>query len=272
LIVKDSSFTFMEITSTKNPKILSLIKLRAKASYRREQKVSIFEGRKEWEMMLDSKFSPQQIFICPDYWKQSMPEVPKACEKFLVSPAVYDKIAMRGGTEGIVGTFLVPEFNLSDLILKESPLLLILEKVEKPGNLGALLRTADATAVDAVIVLDPGTDLYNPNTIRASLGCIFSLPLIAADPKETLAYLRKQGIKIVAATPHSNRFIYTMNLAGRVAIAVGTEHEGLSESLMQQADDTCKIPMYGKIDSLNVSVSAGVILYEAIRQRAFRES
>jgi RNA methyltransferase, TrmH family len=262
----------MEITSTKNSKILSLIKLRAKASFRREQKLSIFEGRKEWEMMQNSKFSPLQIFICPDYWKQPMPEVSKECEKFVVSPAVYDKIAMRGGTEGIVGTFAIPEFTLEDLRPKESALLLILEKVEKPGNLGALLRTADATAVDAVIVLDPGTDLYNPNTIRASLGCIFSLPLIAADPKDALAYLRKQAIKIVAATPHSHRYVYSINLEGRVAIAVGTEHEGLSESMMRQADDTCKIPMYGKIDSLNVSVSAGIILYEAIRQRAFRES
>ncbi len=272
MIVKDSSQNFMEISSTKNPKIQALIKLRAKASYRKELKLSIFEGRKEWEMLNNSNFRAQQIFLCPQLWKNDLPNIPSYCERFEVNPQVYEKIAMRGETEGIVGTFSIPDYPLNELILNDTSLLLILEKVEKPGNLGALLRTADATGVEAVIVLDPGTDLYNPNTVRASLGCIFTLPLIAAEYIETISFLKKNEVKILAATPHTDQLIYSINLREKVAISVGTEHDGLSQRLMNDADALCKIPMYGKIDSLNVSVSAAIILYEAIRQRTFRES
>lgn len=258
-----------EITSAKNPKIQQIIKLRSKAKLRKTLALSILEGNKEIHKATLAKLNIRQIFICP----QLNPDIPQITDSniewYHVNADIYEKIAVRGDTEGVVATFTPPSFDLDTLKYNTSPLLVVVENVEKPGNLGAILRTADACGVDAIIILDPGTDLYNPNVIRASLGCVFTVPMIITEKSEMFKHFSEKKIKLIAATPHTDKILYQLNLKEGIAIAVGTEHDGLSNYLTEKADLQCKIPMFGKTDSLNVSVSTAVILYEAIRQRHF---
>ncbi len=269
MIVTRLSLNMQEISSSKNPKIQQLIKLRAKAKLRNSLGLSILEGTKEVEKAALAKLNIRQVFICPEL-NNTLPEISKKdVEWYSVSKDVYEKIAMRGDTEGVVATFTPPVYKLEDLHFENAPLLILIERVEKPGNLGAILRTADACGVDAVVILDPGTDLFNPNVIRASLGCAFTIPMIIAEQAEALNYFQKENIQLIAATPHTDKNLYDLNMKQGIAIAVGTEHDGLSEQIMEKSHNLCKIPMYGYADSLNVSVSTAVILYEAVRQRHF---
>lgn len=258
-----------DISSTKNPKIQHLIRLRQKPKERKADKCSLLEGRNEVEKALKSGIRLTEVFICEDYFQGKF-HIEGNTEVYYVNAAVYEKIAMRGDTEGIVAVFDTPEHPLDQLSLPRNPLLLLVEKVEKPGNLGAIMRTADACGIDALIICDPLTDLYNPNTIRASLGCVFTIPIAIASLYESIQYLKDRKISILAATPHTDRMLYDLDLTRGVAVAVGTEHDGLSDALMEKADLSCKIPMFGLADSLNVSVSTAVILYEGVRQRKFK--
>lgn len=263
--------TFMqEITSAKNPRVQQIIKLRSKAKLRKAMELSVLEGSQEINKAVAAKLRIRQVFICsrlhPD-----LPAIPDPeTEWYDVTPDIYEKIAVRGDSEGIIATFSPPSFSLNALQYNTPPLLIIVENVEKPGNLGAILRTADACGAHGIIVLDPGTDLYNPNVIRASLGCAFTVPMIPAEEDEVLRYLRDRRIQLIAATPHTNKILYDLDLKNGIAVAVGTEHDGLSQHLVDNADMQCKIPMYGEADSLNVSVSTAIILYEAVRQRNFK--
>ncbi|MCF0121478.1 MAG: RNA methyltransferase [Oscillospiraceae bacterium] len=184
-----------------------------------------------------------------------------------LSPAVYAKMAYRETTEGVLATVRSRALRLSDLQLGAQPLIAVVESVEKPGNLGAILRTADAAAADAVIVCDPLTDIYNPNVIRASLGAIFSVPCVACSSEECIEFLKSRGIQILTAQLQDSHYYYDTDMRRPTAIVMGTEAHGLSEQWRRAADAHILIPMLGTVDSLNVSVSTAVLLYEAVRQR-----
>ena len=185
-----------------------------------------------------------------------------------VSTAVYEKIAYRGSTEGIVAVVREKRLSLNDLQLSRSPLLMVLERVEKPGNLGAILRSADAAKADAVVVCDPLTDLYNPNLIRSSIGAIFSVPTVACTSEECIEFLKQKQIQILTAQLQNSNLYYDQDMKRATAIVMGTEATGLTDQWRQAATAHIRIPMLGKMDSLNVSVSAAILLFEAVRQRA----
>ncbi len=186
----------------------------------------------------------------------------------VVVPArLYDKLAYRGGTEGIMAVMEARERTLEDLQLGESPLIVVLEGVEKPGNLGAVLRSADAAGADAVVLCDAPTDLYNPNLIRASIGAVFSRPVAVASSEDTIAWLKSRNIQILTAQLQDSQWYYDTDMTGGTAIVMGTESTGLSDKWRDAADAHIRIPMLGRLDSLNVSVAAAILLFEAVRQR-----
>ncbi len=186
-----------------------------------------------------------------------------------VSEEVFRKISYRDNPDGWVAIFPIPVKTLHELSLGKDPFLLIAESVEKPGNLGAILRTADAAGVDAVLVSDPRVDLYNPNVVRASRGTLFTVPTIEASNQDTLTFLRENKLRILAATPEAEAVYIDQDLRGPLAIVVGTEDKGLTGFWKQHADLKVKIPMSGKVNSLNVSIAAALIIFEAVRQRSF---
>ncbi len=186
---------------------------------------------------------------------------------FEVSKEVYSKISYREGTEGVIAEVRVPERKLEGLVLPEHPLVMVLERVEKPGNLGAVLRSADAAGADAVLVCDPLTDLWNPNLIRASVGAVFTVPCVACSSQEAIAWLKAQGIRILTAQLQDSSLYYDCDMTVGTALVMGTEATGLTDQWRQAADAHIRIPMLGSLDSLNVSVSAAILLFEAVRQR-----
>ncbi len=186
---------------------------------------------------------------------------------FQVTPEVYSKVAYREGTEGIMAEVYSKPQDLGNLNLPDNPIIIVLESVEKPGNLGAVLRSADAAAASAVIICDPLTDLYNPNLIRASVGAVFTVPVAVASTKETISFLKNKGIKILTAQLQDSSLYYSEQMSGPTAIVMGTESTGLSQEWRAAADAHIRIPMLGRLDSLNVSVSAAILLFEALRQR-----
>ena len=186
---------------------------------------------------------------------------------FEVTKEIYSKIAYRESTEGIIAEFKTKDLRLQDLKLSPSPLLIVLESVEKPGNLGAVLRSADAAGADAVLICDPLTDLYNPNLIRASLGARFSVQCSACTSSEAIKWLKAKGIRILTAQLQDSSWYYNTDMTKGTAIVIGTESCGLSDSWRNSADAHIKIPMLGTVDSLNASVSAAILLFEAVRQR-----
>ena len=176
-------------------------------------------------------------------------------------------MAYRGSTEGMIAVVKCREHRLKDLALKKNPLIVVLESVEKPGNLGAILRTAEAAHVDAVIVCDPLTDLYNPNLIRASIGGVFSVPVAVCNSQECIAFLKEQKVRILTAQLQDSYDYYDYDMTQATAIVMGTESTGLTQQWREAADVHIRIPMLGRLDSLNVSVSAAILMYEAVRQR-----
>ncbi len=185
-----------------------------------------------------------------------------------VSKEVYAKVSYREGTEGIIAEVRVPERKLEGLVLPENPLVVVLESVEKPGNLGAVLRSADAAGADAVLVCDPLTDLWNPNLIRASIGAAFTVPTVACSTEEAIAFLQARGIRILTAQLQDSSLYYDCDMTVGTALVMGTESTGLTDRWRQAADAHIRIPMLGRLDSLNVSVSAAILLFEAVRQRS----
>ena len=274
------------ITSGQNPKIKALLELQEKSKVRREKGLFVVEGRREIGHCLDAGFVPDTVFICPEIYSDSTatlpchPErsegspspadllLPEGTKVFEVSRNVYEKIAYRGGTEGIIAEIKYKERSLEDIKLGENPLVIILESVEKPGNLGAVLRSADAAGADAVVICDPLTDLYNPNLIRASIGAVFSRQVVAASSEETIAWLKAKGLNILTAQLQDSSLYYDTPMTGPTAIVMGTESTGLTDIWRKAADRHIRIPMLGALDSLNVSVSAAILLFEAVRQRS----
>ena len=257
------------ITSAQNPRIKELILLQEKSRARRENGLFVVEGRRELSHCLEAGFKPRSLFICPEILgRDACRELEQAGCPIVEIPAfLYEKVAYRGRTEGVIGVMECHSHSLEDLHLKENPLVIVLESVEKPGNLGAVLRSADAAGADAVIVCDPLTDLYNPNLIRSSIGGIFTVPVAAASSEEAIRWLKERGIRILTAQLQDSLPYYDTDMRQGTAIVMGTESTGLTPLWRQAADAHIMIPMLGRLDSLNVSVSAAILLYEAVRQR-----
>lgn len=258
------------ITSAQNPKIKRLLQLQQKSSERRKAGLFVVEGIREVERCLENGYEIDTIF----YLNKPMAEnISKIIEKnkgiklFEVSPTIYEKIAYRGSTEGVIAEVKTKDKTLNDLNLSENPLVVVLESVEKPGNLGAILRSADAAGADALIVCDPLTDLYNPNLIRNSTGAIFSVPCVACTSEECIKFLKENNIQILTAQLQDSELYYDTDMKRGTAIVMGTEATGLTDIWRKAADAHIRIPMLGITDSLNVSVSAAILLYEAVRQR-----
>ena len=258
------------ITSFQNPKVKNLLLLQEKSRARREQGLFVVEGRRELEHCLEAGFKVHSLFICPEIaGEDALPSViPGLTGNLIQIPeSLYRKVAYREGTEGIIAEVEAKHIGLEDLELPENPLIVVLEAVEKPGNLGAVLRSADAAGASAVIVCDPLTDLYNPNLIRASIGAVFTVPVVAASSEETIRFLKERGIQILTAQLQDSSLYYDVDMCKGTAIVMGTESTGLTDAWRQAADAHIRIPMLGRLDSLNVSVSAAILLFEAVRQR-----
>ena len=255
----------MDITSLQNTTVKYIVKLREDKRQRQKDGVMLVEGHDELVLALSSGLKPQSLLTAPELVSVSI-DIPSA-DLTTVTRAVFEKISYRDNPDGWLGIFPVPKISLADLKLSASPLVIVAESVEKPGNLGAILRTADAAHVDALLVCDPRVDLWNPNVVRASRGAVFTVPTVEVDSSTALAWLKSNKMRVLAATPSAEVLYTDIDLKQPVAIAVGTEDEGLTDFWMQNADLKVKIPMMGKINSLNVSIATALITYEAVRQR-----
>lgn len=260
------------ITSLQNPAIKNIVKL-SKSKERKEQQLFMIEGARELSLALQSGYRPEAVYVCREMFeKTKYPDLLGSLPKeivFDISLPVFSKIAYRENSDGIVALAKPKPHGLSDLKLSKNPFLILLESVEKPGNLGAILRTADAAAVDAVIVCDPQTDLYNPNVVRSSVGGLFTVQTAICSSEEAFAWLQAHHISSFAAELQAAEFYQKTDFTQPSAIVMGTEADGLSGFWLNNATKRIKIPMRGKIDSLNVSVSTAVLTFEAMRQRGF---
>jgi TrmH family RNA methyltransferase len=264
------------ISSAQNGRVKAVVKLRNRRE-RDKQGLYIVEGYRALSRGLNYGIKLKELYFCPKYFlgenekdlinrhRQNGAQIVE------VTDSVFDKMAYRDRPEGLLG--IAPQFHLGldDLELSENPFLLIGEAIEKPGNLGTMLRSADATGTEALIVCDRCTDIFNPNVVRASTGCLFSVPTFEAGSDEVIGWLKEKGIKILAATPHTDNMYTDVDMTGPIAIAVGTEQYGLSDKWMEQADLKVKIPMLGQADSLNVATATTILMYEVIRQRSISE-
>ena len=276
------------ITSAQNPKIKNLLLLQEKSKARREQGLFVVEGRRELEHCLEAGFTVKTLFICPgiaettefveNYFLCGSPknqfstnsqtnDIESVASIIEIPEALYRKVAYRESTEGIIAEVEYKSLTLEELRLPDNPLVMVLESVEKPGNLGAVLRSADAAGVDAVIFCDPLTDLYNPNLIRASIGAVFTVPTVLASSQEAIAFLKERGIQILTAQLQDSSLYYDIDMRRGTALVMGTEATGLTDLWRKAASAHIRIPMLGQLDSLNVSVSAAILLFEAVRQR-----
>jgi RNA methyltransferase, TrmH family len=260
------------ISSTANPRVKAAVRLRGRRE-RERSGLTIVDGAREIRRAIDAGVDVREAFVCDALVDSSDAKAAVAALErahaplVRVSRPVFDKLAFGERADGVVAVIEAPRTDLDALQLPRDAFLIVIEGVEKPGNLGAVLRSADGAGVDAVIAASPGTDLYNPNTIRASLGTVFSLPLAAADTHAVAAFLRAAGVRIVAARVDGLTSYTDIDLRGPVAIVVGSEHAGLTDAWSAPDVVTVQLPMLGVADSLNVSASAAVLLYEARRQR-----
>ena len=253
------------ITSVQNARIKHVVALQQKSSLRREEGLFVVEGQREIEHCIACGYEINELYVLDTFdYTGSLPAT-------RVTPHVYEKMAYRGSTEGMIAVARSKDhsiFNLqSSIFNKINPLIMVLESVEKPGNLGAILRTAEAAGVDAVIVCDPLTDLYNPNLIRASIGGVFCVPTAVCTSQECIAFLKERGVRILTAQLQDSYEYYDYDMCQATAIVMGTESTGLTSQWREAADAHIRIPMLGRLDSLNVSVSAAILMYEAVRQR-----
>lgn len=260
------------MTSPANPRLKTLVALRRRR-HREETGQTPVEGYEELALALDAGVRPVALYHCPDLYPAGQAELTEraaaaGAELVRLSRAAFEKVAYRESPDGWLAVVPAVTTDLAALRLPADPLVLVCEAVEKPGNLGAILRTADAAGVAAVVSADPVTDWGNPNLVRASKGTVFAVPVAAAGSTEVLAWLREHGVAVVAATPHTELAYTDADLTGPVAIVVGAEKHGLSEAWLDAARDRVTIPMYGRANSLNVATSAAVLTYEAVRQRS----
>lgn len=261
-----------EITSTNNAKIKYLIQLQKKAGIRKQFKEFVIEGKREIEAALKNNYKLITIFYEPELFSEKnlfdlIQTYQPEAELIKISKNVYKKMAYRNSTEGIVAIAKMKEHGFDNLKLKKNPYLLVAERIEKPGNVGAILRSVDGAGADALVLLDPVVDIYNPNVIRASLGMVFSVPVVLAKLDELHSFLQQNNIRLFTADLQNANIYFEEDYTVPVALAVGAEDKGLSQEVRKLAYKSVYIPMKGLADSLNVSVSAAVLLYETLRQR-----
>lgn len=262
----------LELTSVSNPRVKQVVGLRRRRQ-RDQSGRMLVEGYEELGLALDSGVVPDTLYFCPELVRCAgdLATVTRVAdlgsEIVQVSARVFEKMAYRESPDGWLAVVPTVRTDLGALRLPEHPLTLVCESVEKPGNLGAMLRTADAVGVAAVVAAQPVTDWGNPNVVRASKGTVFAVPVAAAGSADVLAWTRQQSMLVVAATPDTDTLFTDVDLTGPVAVAVGSEKHGLSAEWLVAADVRVRIPMFGRANSLNVATSAAIILYEALRQR-----
>jgi len=274
----------MDIASPQNPRVKHIVKLRDDKKTRKEDGLMLVEGFDEIQLAVSAGYKPQTLLSSPELASRSISGLSaetrrvategsvetrrvEPVETLTVSRAVFEKISYRENPDGWLAIFPIPHTTFDDLKLSDAPLVIVAESVEKPGNLGAIFRTADAAGVDALLLCDPRVDLWNPNVVRASRGAVFSVPVVECDNAGALEWLNRGAMRVLAATPSADEMYSDVNLREAVAIAVGTEDAGLTDFWLENADVKVKIPMMGRVNSLNVSVSTALILYEAVRQR-----
>ena len=259
----------MLIASLQNPKIKNLVRLRDRR-HRDKSGLFLIEGYRELLRAVDAGLAIDELYTCPEMFLGGNEEAlieRISGQKFECSPQVFKKVSYRDRPDGLLGTARQMTRRLDEIQFKSAPFVVIAESIEKPGNLGTILRTSDAVGVDALIVCDRCTDIHNPNVVRASVGTLFTVPVVETSGSEALKWLEKQGIALVAATPSAETVYSEADLTGPVAVAFGTEQYGLSDAWLEAAETKVKIPMRGVADSLNVALSTGVLLYEVLRQR-----
>lgn len=260
-----------QITSVQNPLIKSLLLLQEKAKARKKSGNFIIEGKREIELALKGNYTLEQILVCTDMFEDHIfIKKINPVETIEISKEVYSKLAYRDTTEGIIAVAKCKNHALIDLKLPKNPLILVMENIEKPGNIGAMLRTCDAAKVDAVILANTKTDLYNPNVVRSSVGCLFTNQIAVASNEDVIAFLNQNKIKFYSATLQNSNSYHVENYTEPTALVVGTEATGLTEIWRTQAYQNINIPMQGAIDSMNVSVAAAIMIFEAKRQRDFK--
>jgi RNA methyltransferase, TrmH family len=256
----------MDITSPQNPRVKHIVKLREDKRQRQKDGLMLVEGFDEIQLALSAGHEPRTLLSSPEIVSRRLNF--SAAENLTVSRAVFEKLSYRDNPDGWLAVFPIPKTSLdSASLLSEVPLVIVAESIEKPGNLGAILRTADAAGVDALLVCDPRADPWNLNVVRASRGTVFSVPVVECEDASALEWLRAYRIQVLAATPSAEADYSEVDMNGPTAIAVGTEDVGLTDFWMDNADMKVKIPMMGVVNSLNVSVSTALIVYEAVRQR-----
>lgn len=260
------------ITSVKNPKVRDAIKL----NDRRQRDLTglmLIEGVKEMALAIKGGVSISRLFYCEGLFKGPEEDIilkaaaAQSAELVPVSTHVFEKMAYREDSFGLIAVAKQPIKTLNDIPLKKPPLVIVVEGVEKPGNLGAIIRSADAAGVDCIIVCGKSTDIYNPNVVRASIGTVFTVPAVKTTVSESINWLKEKGIKTIATTPQAELEYFDADLGGPCAIVMGSEHEGLSETWLSIADLLVRIPMMGLADSLNLATATTILLYEVVRQR-----
>ena len=259
-----------QITSIQNPFIKSLVLLQEKAKARKQSGSFLIEGKREIEIATKGRYEIETILFLTDLISENEAgELSKSAELIEISKEVYQKLAYRDTTEGILAVAKTKPLKLSDLKLSQNPLILVAEAPEKPGNIGALLRTADAANLDAVIIANPKSDLYNPNIVRSSVGCLFTNQIATGTTAEIIVFLQERKINIYCATLQDSTSYHTQDFTNPTALIVGTEATGLTQEWRDAATQNIIIPMQGEIDSMNVSVAAAILIFEAKRQRGF---
>lgn len=263
------------ITSLQNPLVKHIVTLQSKSRERRKTGQFIIEGIREISLALKGKYKIVTLLYCADIVSKDSVvfqlDLQDLNLEFIeISSEVYTKLAYRASTEGVIAIAKSKRLNISEFQLdKDNPLILVAEAPEKPGNIGALLRTADAAKVDAVIIANPKTDMYNPNIIRSSVGCLFTNTITTGSTDEIISFLKEHNIRIYCAALQASAAYHTIDYSGASAIVVGTEASGLSTSWLENSTQNIIIPMSGEIDSMNVSVAAGILIFEARKQRGF---
>ena len=260
-----------QIHSIQNPLVKSLVLLQEKSKSRKQTGTFLIEGKREIELAIKGEFIIETILFCPIIISENeiVKLIHNQVELIEISKEVYQKLAYRDTTEGILAIAKTKSFLLADLKLSKNPLILVAEAPEKPGNIGAMLRTADAANIDAVIIANPKTDMFNPNIVRSSVGCIFTKQIATGASSEIIIFLKNNNINFYCATLQNATQYHTQDFTKPTALVVGTESTGLTNEWRSQATQNIIIPMQGEIDSMNVSVAAAVLIFEAKRQRGF---
>lgn len=260
------------ISSTQNSLIKTLFQLKEKSRARKNSGTFLIEGQREISLAIKGDYEIETILFYPKLFSEEQLNnfTTKQLKSIEISQEVYQKLAHRDTTEGLLAVAKTKSLDLDELKLtSDNPLILVAEAPEKPGNIGALLRTADAANVDAVIIANPKTDLYNPNIIRSSVGCVFTNQIASGSTENIIAFLKERNINIYCAELNASVNYHTQDYTKPSAIIVGTEAKGLSQAWLENSTQNIIIPMQGNIDSMNVSVAAGILIFEAKRQRKF---